>query len=256
MRYFQALLFSLSTLLANGNKAGTSAPKAPTTSERVTPSRPSLHHRSGSSSLNGYSYESGSGFSFESLLSSGPTAGGASGFDEVSRVATPKHHFSQLLSAPNSEENALKQTISAVKSTGPNEFEFDFTMPSALSSSSLASYYGTPTTQVPAERQKKIKVCVRSAVPLDLGPVAFGSTDDLDAPQSSSGLGKRKRVMVDIKPRRKVAFADAPRSTRRKLSDAQEERWDVNLTEEMTDDDAEDADGDELEYADADVLMS
>ncbi|KAG8852963.1 hypothetical protein FRB96_008482 [Tulasnella sp. 330] len=244
-----ALLFSLSTLLANGDKSVTSPPK-PVASERVT-SRPSMHHRSGSSTLNGYSYDPSSSFSFESLLSSGPSSG-AFGFDEESLMATPKcDPFSHLLSTPASEENALKKAISAVKSTGPNEFEFDFTMP-ASSSSSLVSYYGTPTTRVPVEKQRKIKVCVRSAVPLDLGPAAFGSMDDLDAPQPS-GLGKRKRVTVDIKPRRNVAFADAPRSTRRKLSD--EERWDVDLTQDMTDDD-KDAEGDDVEYADADVLMS
>ncbi|KAG8990767.1 hypothetical protein FRB94_000714 [Tulasnella sp. JGI-2019a] len=245
-----ALLFSLSTLLTNNKTGGASTTaKAPVASERVS-MRSNMHHRSESLS-NGYMYDSGNPFSFESLLSSGPSGSSSFGFDEDSLMAshsalakpTTSDPFADLFASTpddSSDENALKKAISGVKSTGPNEFEFDFAMPCASSSSTpLASYYGTPTTQTPSEKRRKIKVCVRSAVPLY---PAFGSTDDLDARSQSSslsGLGKRKRVTVDIKPRRKVSFAKRKLSTSSEEDDDQE-RWDVSLNEDVTDAEFED----------------
>lgn len=111
------------------------------------------------------------------------------------------------------KEDALSKAISGVKAIGPNEFEFDFSVPT---------------------KDKTIKVCVKSAVPLNLDlPTPFPQPeDDLDAPEQPKGLGKRKRkVMVEIKPRQ----------VRRK-----EERWDVQLRE----DDAF------MGEADEDVLMA
>lgn len=187
------------------------------------------------------------------------SSGSSFGFDEDSLMSGPSATLtssSTPLTGLNQEQDALQRAtasaISGVKSTGPDEFEFDFTIPTASSSTPLPSYFGTPTAA--PEQQRKIKVCVKSAVPLDLdlgaalgglkrdelvnGPTSFGSTlpspvkfqpdDDLDAPSApfDSSLGKRKRVMVEIKPR-----ASLP-NVRRKLVD-DEERWDVSVREEL-----------------------
>jgi len=172
-------------------------------------------------------------------------------------------------------QRAAASAISGVRSTGTDEFEFDFSFPTSpsSSSSSVQSFYGPPATK--SEQKRKIRVCVKSAVPLnlDLGaalgglkrdhglpsfgttlpsPVKFQPDDDLDAPATTEpGLRKRKRVMVEIKPR---VSAVARPNVRRKLSGAdeeEEERWDVSVTEQQTLGD----DDDRIDDADNDVPM-
>jgi len=151
-------------------------------------------------------------------------------FDEDSLMGGSSSPF-KTQTQEQEREALLSKAISGVKSTGPNEFEFDFNVPSTSTSA--------------FQKDKKIRVCVKSAIPLnlDLGalknslgstipsPVKFQPDDDLDAPlPTSSTSGKRKRrVMVEI------SGNESSRQVRRKRDE--EERWDVSLREEMMESD-------------------
>ncbi|KIO28935.1 hypothetical protein M407DRAFT_175924 [Tulasnella calospora MUT 4182] len=180
---FMVLLFSLSSLLTSAESSGSAKP--PVASERVR--RPGMHHRDSSRTYldlpqqafsNGLAYDSflstsdasmmlspSFGFDEDSLL------GGSSAFVGLSSstpspTQPPRQQQQQPKVQDNNVADSLASAISGVKSISPEEFEFDFTVPST-SSSSLDSF-AFPARPKQDKAGKKIRVCVKSALPLNL----------------------------------------------------------------------------------------
>ncbi|KAG8907250.1 hypothetical protein FRB99_004944 [Tulasnella sp. 403] len=236
------LLFSLSTLLSNGPN-GSTTPSSTIAPQRVR--RASLTSESRPETFLGFPDCFGGFGSFDSMMLPSPSFG----FDEDSLLSMPAAPTSALspgglsaasafaglapgvasssvMSTPLSTHAELKDSatlqraISSVKAINSEEFEFDFAAPSS--------------------KEKKVRVCVKSSVPLNLD---LGSLNEMgfpvhnakdlfhDEPEADlftfGESRKRKRVTVEIEPT----------SVRRKLSatpESEEERWDVRFSEDMT----------------------
>ncbi|KAG8921435.1 hypothetical protein FRC00_008655, partial [Tulasnella sp. 408] len=214
---FMVLLFSLSSLLTSAESSGSAKP--PVASERVR--RPGMHHRDSSRTYLDLPQQAfSSGLAYDSFLSTSDSSmmlspsfgfdedsllGGSSAFVGLSSSASPTQPPRQQQKKVQDSRvaDSLASAISGVKCISSEEFEFDFTVPST-SSSSLDSF-AFPARPKQDQAGKKIRVCVKSALPLNLN-----------------------RVVVEINPRG---------GSRRRLSedddgDDEMDTWDVKFSED------------------------